>query len=164
MADPVADPGCFLCVDEMCVYIATDEDFTTGVFKLPRIQSVDPTTTENRPDKRADSDTQGLRVAPCNGTVDIELEVAGNVCLTNYIEQYIVRGDEVYLRIYPDCNDGGTYHDYQVRVGAFDYDPMDNNSAEPVGWRNIMEVLQDLGWTGIGAPDNEVTDLPVDVS
>lgn len=164
MADPVADPGCFLCVDEMCVYIATDAEFTEGVFKLPRIQSVQPRTTENRPDKRADSDTQGLRVAPCPGTVDIEVEVAGNYCLTNWIEEYILHGDEVYLRMYPDCNDGGTYHDWQVRVGVFDGDPFDNNSAEPVGWRNIMEVLQDFGWTGIADPTNEVTTLPVDVS
>src|SRR5678815_3604906 len=111
MAENVADPGCFLCVEEMCIYIASDADFTTDVRKLPRIQSAQPRTTENRPEKRADSDTGGLRVSPCTGTVDIEIEVHGNVCLANYIEEYIERGDEVYLRLYPDCNVGDVYHD-----------------------------------------------------
>lgn len=160
MADPVADPGCFLCVDEMCVYIATNVGFTTGVFKLPRIQTAQFRTTETKPDKRVDSDTQGLRVAPCPGTVDLELELAGNACLTNWIEEYVVLGDEVYVRVYPDCNDPDVYRDVKARFGAFDYDPFDNNSDDPVGWRNITDIIEDFGWTGIATPTNEVTTLP----
>jgi len=160
MATSVANPECFLCVQEMCVYIADDEAFTQNVFKLPRIESAQVSTTEEKPEKRADSDTGGLRVTPCTGTVEQTLNLVGNACLSNWIEQYVQMGDVKYLRIYPDCNDGAIYRDLKVRFGAFDFDPLDNNSADPVQWRNEADVVEDLGWTGISDPANKVTVLP----
>jgi len=160
MANPVASSDCFLCIEEMCVYVATDAAFTTAVFKLPRIQSVDISVTEDRPEKRADSDTAGLRVSPCNGTVETECVITGSACLVNWIEEYVVRGDVKWLRMYPDCNDNTVYRDLKVRFGAFDYDAFDNNSAEPIGWTNTCDVTTDSGWTGITTPTNQVTALP----
>lgn len=124
----------WICPVQNSVALSFVEHSTTqaGPYtRIPDVTAWERTPTVNRPTKRATSDTGGLKVAGCGGTIEsvFNIEVILNDDAT-FLPNNIGENEAGFFRFHFPPYDGTSYWEVEGNTGAFGmrFD-IDNNDA-----------------------------------